>query len=166
MGEGVKWYRVVDPLNPLYGCDVRCIIEPDMDTTGYSTINAMRRVDIFVGDRPFQLIAQPGKDLGLMVFRDHLEESPVQDEIVELGTDYPYGKCQGEMNLTRGDDLAVNVAKYESTNQVALLKGGKLLKSVMLGFVRADNLAEMFEDGRSVDDILEYMAVYGGEEDQ
>ncbi len=79
MAEKKKWFRVTDPLNPLCGCDVRIQdFGSFTEAKDWWTVEAMRRVDVFIGDRPFQLIAREGENLGLMVDARHLVESPLQ----------------------------------------------------------------------------------------
>lgn len=117
-----KWYRVVDPLNPLFGCDVRGHEADQSFPDGRSglVVTAMRRVDIFVGDRPFQLVAPDEEDLGIMIDDTHLEDAPIQDETVELQTDRPFGICLDESELTRKDGHTLRIARYERATQVAL----------------------------------------------
>lgn len=169
--DDVKWYRVIDPLNPLFGCDVRG--EQAVDSRGnpvrFLVIEAMRRIDVFVGDRPFQLIAPEGQNLGLMIREDQLGDSPLQDDVIELSTDLPYGECLDEEHHTRADGLTVHAVTYEHAAQVALLKDGKLLKTrTTLGLSVPNTVLAWFEQGRTEEDILEYMATGedDGEEDQ
>jgi hypothetical protein len=114
---GSKWWRVIDPLNPMFGCDVR-----GTSAGGWLLIDAMRRVDVFVGDRPYQLVARDGQSLGLKILNDEdtLTESHVQDEIVELKTDRPFGRCIDESDMTRKDGHTLRVAQYENAVQIAL----------------------------------------------
>lgn len=128
MKTEVKWYRVIDPLSPLYGCDVRGWRKPvgnnEMTIQDFMVIEAMRRVDIFVGDRPFQLVAPDGEMLGLLIDWTQLEPSPLQDEIVELATDMPYGEFLEEVELNREDGCVLHLSAYERLYQVALLVPG------------------------------------------
>lgn len=161
----VKWFRVIDPLSPLYGCDVRghcvdCSFGPDDGLV----IRAMRRVDIFVGDRPFQLVAPEGETLGLIIISSQLEPSPIQDDIVELSTDLPYGKFLGEVEEgPRNDDeteARLTCVAYEKRCQIAL-KWRDPASETMNIFSRVvlnlnDDVARIkgaFERGDSVDDI-------------
>lgn len=169
--EETKWYRVIDPLNPLFGCDVRVrndrAVVAKSGAKLYWEISAMRRVDIFVGDRPFQLIAPEGESLGLWIDPAHLQDSPLQDDVVELATDLPYGECLDEMEYERGDGLRIHLVTYEHACQVALLKDGQLLKTLKTSGLAIPNAVQkMFEEGRPADEIVEYMAVAHGEEDQ
>ncbi len=120
-----RWYRVTDPLSPLCGCDVR-----GREHLDYFLIDAVRRIDIFVGDRPFQRVAPTGQDLGLMIRSIQLIESPLQDDIVELATDTPYGKFVWENEFTRPDGASLHVVEFERKRQIALRFRGHVLKSV------------------------------------
>ena len=162
MGENIHgWYRVIDPLNPLFGCDVKISDSSAVVSAGGSKLHwkiiAMRRVDIFVGDRPFQLIAPEGEDLGLFIDPDHLEESQIQDDVVELTTARPFGISLDEGELTRDDGLTLNVARYERAVQMALSVNDDLLATkTFVGdpeFV-GQHILDMFEDGASQDDIV------------
>lgn len=171
--DDVKWYRVIDPLNPLFGCDVRVRNDRAVVTKSGAKlcweISAMRRIDVFVGDRPFQLIAPEEESLGLWIDPAHLQDSPLQDDVVELGTDLPYGECLDEEQHTRADGLTVHAVTYEHAAQVALLKDGKLLKTrTTSGLSVPNTVLAMHEQGRTEEDILEYMATGedDGEEDQ
>ncbi len=155
MGE-VKWYRVIDPLSPLYGCDVRgysaeCVFGPDDGLV----IKAMRRVDIFVGDRPFQLIAPQGETLGLVIDSRQLEPSPLQDETVELATDLPYGEFLEEVEDERGDRLRLHSVAYENAYQVALTSPEGVIVTRTIQNLNDEliEIREMFARGDDVDDI-------------
>ena len=111
----LSWYRVVDPLSPLHGCDVH-----GLDDGELLEICALRRVDVFVGDRPYQLIAPEGQTLGLLIVRDQLEPSPIQDEVVELATDLPYGTFLEEIEHYRDGGECLHLVAYERAFQVAL----------------------------------------------
>jgi hypothetical protein len=119
----------------------------------------MRRVDIFVGDRPFQLVAPAGETLGLMIDVSHLEPSPLQDDIVELSTDLPYGEFLEEVeDGPRGDDGAkLTCVAFESLYQVALVHGNTVVSRTLTNenddIVR---IREAFSRGDHVDD-LRYM---------
>lgn len=171
MVEEKKWYRVTDPLSPLFGCDVRgWVSEAAIGPDNALVVEAMRRIDVFVGDRPFQLVATPGENLGLAVRTDQLEESPLQDDIIELTTDSPYGKCVDEEEATRADDLNLHVTTYERAIQVALRRvlhtrlgvRLELLKTITIdSYSLRDEIQQMFEDGRTADEIVEYMVTEG-----
>ncbi len=148
-----KWFRVVDPLSPLFGCDVTVI---GSTLKGFKHVMSMRRMDIFVGDRPFQLIAPEGESLGILIKESHLEESPLQVDVIEIGSSRPFGICLDESEMQRGDDLVLHIVNYEQATQIALKDGdgGELLatqtftdKSV------ADAVLKMFERGDDRDDI-------------
>ena len=160
MGEkrNSGWYRVVDPLNPLCGCDVRVprvFIENDLKM---AVVDAVRRVDIFVGDRPFQLFAPEGQSLGVWVNVKHLAASPIQDEVVETGADRPYGICIDESEMTRADGVTLRVARYERATQVARENAdGQLLstatKTDELRNFWEELIVNMFSRGDDQDDI-------------
>lgn len=117
-----KWFRVNDQLSPLCGCDVTGI-----EAEGWLSITALRRVDIFVGDRPFQLVAKEGEHLGLLIDTDQLVDSPFQDDVMVVGDDRPFGLCLNESEMTRKDGCTMFVARYERATQIALRSNGKLL---------------------------------------
>ncbi len=157
-----NWYRVIDPLNPLYGCDVRC--RESLQAEGWMVVEALRRVDVFVGDRPFQLVAPKGGCLGLLVDSDNLEVSPIQDEVMETATDRPYGLCLNESEMQRGDEVTLRIARYEYSTQIALLSAeGKLLATQTLWNggptgpettrLWEEKIVSMFERGDDQDDI-------------
>lgn len=163
--EEKKWYRVIDPLSPLYGCDVltesslTAVNHKDFTTRKFLMVKALRRVDVFVGDRPFQLIAKDGDDLGLMVDRAVLEDSPIQDETVETGTDRPHGICLDESEMTRVDGHKLKIVKYEKAIQIALLDhNGKLLATNTDSSdgkaYWEDSLVRLFVSGADPDDIV------------
>lgn len=118
MIEEGKWYRVVERLSPLCGCDVRVEVTGKYD---WPLIVALRRVDVFAGDRPYQLVAAEGENLGIAVDPDDLELAPIQDDIVELTTRSPYGECLEESELIReGSNLVLRCAFYERASQISL----------------------------------------------
>ncbi len=123
--EKKKWYRVTDPLSPLHGCDVTGRQAVDaMHNRDLLLITGVRRVDVFVGDRPFQRIAGGTGDLGLLIDAAQLEESLIQDEVVELSRDKPYGIFLNESNMTRNTDgHTLRIVQYERATQVALDDG-------------------------------------------
>lgn len=159
-----KWFRVIDPLSPLYGCDIRLglglarVNPDDFSVKSFGVVVAMRRVDVFVGDRPFQLIAKEGEDLGLMIDKSQLEDSPLQDETVETGTDRPHGLCIDESEMTRGDGVTLRVARYERAVQIAVedSEGELRATNTAVGGTRdvwEKVIVDMFEAGADVDDI-------------
>ncbi len=124
----MKWYRVTDPLNPLCGCDVRgWVSEAVFGPDNALAIVALRRVDVFVGDRPYQLVAPEGETLGVAVMMEHLVDSPFQDDVMEVGDDRPFGLCLNESEMTRPDGCTLFVVQYERATQIALRVNGKLL---------------------------------------
>lgn len=155
-----EWFRVNDQLSPLHGCDVRGseAVDEDDESLGFLMIEALRRVDVFVGDRPHQLVAPEGGNLGLMIAIDQLEESPIQDDVVELVTDRPHGRCIEEYQLDRSDAVAMRVASFESAHQVAVDDNGELVfTTVITGLDRDAKLEELtnaFRNGAELDDLL------------
>lgn len=158
-----KWWRVIDPLNPLYGCDVsgrRVAWDDETDETLMISVRRMRRVDVFVGDRPFQLVAKEGESLGLWIDVTHLEESPMQGD-VEIGHDKPYGTCLDESDLTRGDGCMLRIVRYEKAQQVALdSPSGQLLANKTFGTADGSDspglrsLINKFSDEADVEDLV------------
>lgn len=156
----VRWFRVIDPLSPLYGCDVRGFKKPvgnsAMTVQDFLVIEAMRRVDIFVGDRPFQLVAPSGECLGLLIDWTQLEPSPIQDEIVELSTDLPYGEFLEEV-LDEREGLQLHCVAYERAYQVALLGTDPPSVIVSRTLQNSDDevvrIRAAFDRGDDVDDI-------------
>ena len=120
--EDDKWYRVTERMSPLCGCDVLGEIALDEfgEQLGFLLICKLRRVDVFVGDRPFQLVASPNESLGLLIDYSHLDESPLQEDIIEMSVSSPYGKCLNEDEYTRPDGLILRVVTYSKAVQVAL----------------------------------------------
>lgn len=164
--EDMKWYRVTDALNPLYGCDVRVMkgivtYHPeDFETTRYGRIYAMRRMDLLVGDRPFQLVAPDGEDLGIMISEYCLDESPIQDDVVPTGTDRPHGLCIDESEMTRQDGVTLRIARYERATQIAVEdpEEGLLATTTTTDVEQVRDAWErtiinMFERGDDVEDI-------------
>lgn len=157
-----KWYRVVDPLSPLYGCDVtgyRTAWDSDTDETLMIAITAMRRVDVFVGDRPFQLVAKDGESLGLWIDVECLDDSPVQDETVETGTDRPHGICIDESEMERGDGVKLRVARYERATQIAVESPDGELRATKtatdeLRSVWEDLIVGKFQLGEDIDNLV------------
>lgn len=122
-------------------------------------VQALRRIDVFVGDRPFQLVAGPDEDLGLIIRMEQLVKSPLQDQIVELVTDRPHGKCLDEYQLDRSDGVALRVARFEEAIQVALddVDGVLLASTTYSGDrfqERFDSFEEHFRDGVEEDDLV------------
>lgn len=147
--SSVKWWRVVDPLNPLSGCDVK-IDELSIDRSGMHVVRALRRLDLLVGDRTYQLV-NPGDDpsgIGIAVDKAHLQPSPVQDDVVEIEYDRPFGKCLSEDVIGAPsfayDGAELRVAKYENAIQVAYgEREGELYATCTL---RGDDRDERFKD--------------------
>lgn len=160
MGDDVKWFRVTDPLSPLFGCDVDGYLLDKAFGNGRDgfVVTGLRRVDIFMGDRPFQLVAKDDEDLGIMVDAAMLKESAIQDDIVELVTDRPFGIAIDEGEMTRDDGLTLSIARFERAVQIAMQgpDGDLIASKTFVGdpeFVGAEIL-EMFEDGADQDDIV------------
>lgn len=147
--EEKKWYRVVDPLNPLHDCDVllsgqivRNIAWADDEDEKFCRVIAMRRVDVFVGDRPFQLFAKEGEDLGLLISNACIASSPFQDEVMVTGTDRPFGLCLDESEMTREDGVMLRVARYEKAIQIALTGADGVFRATS---TQTDDLREAWE---------------------
>lgn len=162
-----KWYRVIDPLNPLCGCDVFGD-EGSNEGGNCLDVRGLRRVDVFVGDRPYQLVAPPGpRGLGISITNDAfnwdgvLVDSPIQNEVIELVTDRPHGKCVEEYQLDRSDGVALRVARFERAVQVALDNDSVLVTSrTYTGNDREDSyqaISDMFHDGLDVDELMAAM---------
>jgi hypothetical protein len=163
----VNWFRVIDPLSPLYGCDVRGYDAKDgpydLPRRTYLNVTGMRRVDIFVGDRPFQLMAPKNENLGLMVLFQQLEPSPLQDDIIELSTELPYGKFLEEIeDGPRGDETEamLTCVAYEKRYQVALKwrDVGSETINVFSRTIQNHNddvmrIREAFDRGDDIDDV-------------
>lgn len=159
------WFRVNDPLNPLHGCDVK-VGDPFAVSTAipegrsFAPIIAVRRVDVFQGDRPYQRISAPGADLGLMIdVTVALAESPIQDDVVELATDRPYGDLIEEYQLDRSDGVSMRVVSFTGGTQVALSESdGSLVRSMFYSGpafqVRFELLEEAFNDGEEVEGLV------------
>lgn len=162
MGHSSVWYRVVDPVNPLCGCDVR-IDDAVKDDAVYHEVVALRRVDVLVGDRPFQLRAPDGQGLGVCVAGSHLEESPIQDDVVEIAYDSPYGKCLDELSIPGPDGDQLQIARYERAIQAAYgEQDGELYATCTIrGDRREERLNEIvaaFVDrSKDVDDLKQIM---------
>jgi hypothetical protein len=165
MVEAKKWYRVIDPLSPLYGSDVLLSGEAvwnvawatDEDEKFYQVIG-IRRVDVFLGDRPFQLMAKDGDDLGFLISNTRIASSPIQDNVVVTGTDRPHGICIDETEMTRQDGTTLRIARYERATQIAVEdNNGDLMATHTDSTEFRDHwekvIVGMFEDGDEVEDI-------------
>lgn len=165
--EEKKWFRVIDPLSPLYGCDVLLsgekVYNVEWAVGGedeeFHRVIAMRRVDVFVGDRPFQLVAKEGQDLGLLISNACFASSPVQDEIVEAGTDRPHGLCIDESEMTRQDGVTLRIARYERATQIAVEDADDCLMATHTDSSDAREswervIVDMFERGDDLEDIV------------
>jgi hypothetical protein len=125
---------------------------------GALIVIALRRVDVFVGDRPFQLVAREGEDLGIAVRTDQLDESPLQDETIETGTDRPHGLCIDESEMSRDDGSTLRIARYERATQIAVEdSNGDLLatrtETADYRDVWEREITRLFETGVDVDEI-------------
>lgn len=156
-----KWYRVTERFSPLCGADVYGEQATDIGgrPVGLLAIEKIRRFDVFAGDRPFQMITpNDERNLGLFIKEDHLEESLIQDEIVEMTSrGSPYGKCLDEFSLERKfiDGVTIHVVIYENLKQVALLNDGKkVLSTNALLFRGVDKLMDAFVDNASLDELI------------
>lgn len=118
--EEQKWWRVVAPDNILFGADVRGNVIPADDGCEVATlfVRAIRRVDMIVGDRPFQ-VQNLGTGIMIEVNMDNLELSPVQDEVVEISRKSPHGEFQHETTETNGN-RHLTIVWYEDAIQIAV----------------------------------------------
>lgn len=157
----VKWYRVIDPLSPLYGCDLRLApgrLNLRLSAGGvktFATIEALRRIDVFVGDRPFQLISPEHETLGLMIDAAQLENSPIQDDIVELATDRPYGNFLEENQIFRGEGECLHLVAYDDAFQVALRSSDRVITTrITTGETELiDGIRLAFERNRPTEEV-------------
>lgn len=154
------WYRVNDPLNPLSGCDVRgeelSMYDKDGEPLGrFLIIAAARRVDVFMGDRPYQRVAADGQSLGLLVDSSQLVASPIQDDVVEIATDRPYGACVEERDHDRSDGLRLRVVEYELMGQVALddTASSELIASATVPIDGMREVEKLFVGGFEIDEV-------------
>lgn len=151
------WYRVNDALNPLCGADVLTgdVGHIEGGHRRFYEVLAVRRVDVFVGDRPYQLVAPQGQSLGIMVAGDNLTESPIQDEIVEIATDRPYGAVVEERDHDRSDSLKLRAVEYELMGQVALddTDAGVVLASATVSLEALSLIEEAFRAGSDPDEV-------------
>jgi hypothetical protein len=117
-----QWYRVIDPQSPLFGCEVRgWISEAAIGADNALVVEAMRRLDMIVGDRPFQMIAAAGDNLGLAIRADQLEVSAVQEDIVEMSRESPYGKFVDEWRYDNDrSGYELQLVRYEGALQAVL----------------------------------------------
>lgn len=155
-----EWFRVSDPLSPLHGCDVRLGPETYSRPSGpvFQPVVAARRVDVFQGDRPYQRVAPAGQDLGIMVSVDSLRASPIQEDVIELATDRPYGDLIEEYQLDRSDGIALRVVVFTEAIQAALSdEDGSLVRSLTYTGpalqVRFELLEEAFNDGEDLEGL-------------
>lgn len=117
----MSWYRVVDRAHPLWGLEVCGDLDNDDPVTDGCDepllhVLAVRRLDVFVGDRAFQIPRVKGMYLSLEI----LELSPVQDDVIELDTSSPYGKCLVEGTLAPQKGFLLTYALYERAVTVSL----------------------------------------------
>lgn len=114
--EHGRWYRVQGNIgNPLNGCDVQVYDDPS-DSAGIPLlVLALRRIDMIIGDRPYQLRDPDG--LGVYIDRYSLVDSPIQDDVVEIATDSPYGKFIDSNIFPLGKDGLITMARYERAVQ-------------------------------------------------
>lgn len=109
----LNWYRVVEATNPLSGCDVLCD-EEMFSKSYYCPVYGVRRIDVFVGDRPFQMVsADPSVDMGIAIHAGHMKLSSIQHRSITLSTDRPNGLCILEKEWEDGKRI-VRYAEYEN----------------------------------------------------
>lgn len=126
------WYRVVDRAHPLWGLEVcgdlnNQEVVLDGSDDALLDVKSVRRLEVFVGDRPMQI----SRVRGMWLSMDILEESPIQED-VQLEVGPPYGKCLEEDSMEIGsilrtDGLGTNavkvtVALYERAATVAVVE--------------------------------------------
>jgi hypothetical protein len=159
------WYRVNDPLSPLSGCDVRGQELSAYDKDGmalgrFLVITAARRVDVFQGDRPFQRVAAVGQTLGLLIDSSQLGASPIQDDVIELSTTSPYGRCVEERGHDRSDGLRLRVVEYELMAQVVLddMASAMVITSATVALEALAFIETAFVGGAELDEVLALVA--------
>lgn len=150
MDEETKWWRVIDPLNPLYGCDVR-LSDVDGIYGGKITspliwwkVVAMRRVDMVVGDRPFQLMAPDGCDLGIAIDPEQLTTSPIQEDVIEFDRGSPYGEfIQERSHRIHDDGPSLTVVRFTRALQAVLIDVDGNCMASNTFFADHDELAQL-----------------------
>lgn len=150
------WYRVNDPLSPLSGCDVMGDEVPGLAGVFRAIlVTAVRRVDVFAGDRPYQRVAAGGGHLGLMLDMAQLVPSPIQDDVVEIATDRPYGAVVEERDHDRSDGLRLRVVEYELLAQLALddTATNSVLTSATVSLEASAQIEEAFIEGNELDEV-------------
>lgn len=150
-----RWYRVSDGGNPLCGADVK--LGPMLGWEPWYKVVAVRRCDVFLGARPYQMrAAGPDGDLGLMTNASHLRLSPVQDEEFELATDNPYGDFIDEERLTDVDGAELQLIHFDNAVQCVFrwIDHGTKQKTSNTFFgtgeeleVKAGQLRVLYDDG-------------------
>ncbi len=173
MGESSvsrKWFRVVDRVSPLCGCDVtgEAAVDEKGEPVGFLEIKGLRRVDVLIGDRPYQLRAPDGGNLGILIKMQQLEDSPIQDEVIEIAYDSPYGRCIDEWSESEEGVSDIHVVVFEDAIQVALHDGAEhpeLLASCTLrGQGRTEVLERILDAmhlGSGTDSAIEIMKTRG-----
>jgi len=125
-------------------------------------VTSVRRVDVFQGDRPYQRVAAEGQDLGILIDMAQLVASPIQDDVVEIATDRPYGRCIEERTIDRDDDTRLRIVQYETMAQLALddLSTGLVLVSKTVTLEVMSAIEDEFSNGLEVDE-MQYLIVSG-----
>lgn len=129
----MSWYRLIDRAHPLWGLEVcgRLVLGnlyrrgtdllEDEENFEAIEVTAVRRLDVFVGDKVLQVPEVRGMYLSCKL----LERSPVQED-VELSFDSPYGKCLVESSRLVEDGrvtfIELNYVIYEQAVTVVLLR--------------------------------------------
>lgn len=154
------WYRVINRFSPLYGCDVFGYTV-NVNSSEFLLVRKLRKIDVVVGDRPLQLVSAPEEDLGILIDMTHVEISPIQDDVVEISSTLPHGKCLDEVELVREDLNAIlRCAFYEDASQISLEDNvtGKIFKKTFTGENHgelADNVILSFDTAENTfDDIV------------
>ena len=162
MSDEKTWFRVIDPLNPLCGCDVRGVKCFDAEGNWNELhLTALRRIDVMVGDRPYQLRAGDNDRLNIAIvgyantWHTIVEISPLQDDVIILADDRPYGRCLDESSATRADGYTLRAVRYERATQIALDDYDGTFLATRTFYGHPDDLMNVHSDQSSVWDLFE-----------
>lgn len=132
------WKRINDPLSPLFGADVRGLeikVEENYYTHNsdkWFLVTHLRRLDLIVGNKPFQLSGGDDGHIGMIISCDFLIDSPVNEDTIEFDSLPPYGKFLGERLEKRLDGLRLESARFENSVQASLFSGDLFIKRMFL----------------------------------